>query len=141
MTPLPPPPRRRRDARAALRRVFDSFDSTSDLVALSVSAPTLPTPASSVQPPSGVTSFSIRAHESALAYKPPLPKKESLRFEAPKIDPLALPSVGMEARLQQVCESTLYLLGRWRSLLYSCKEPNRTQTKSEPKLHVHQRGV
>ncbi len=93
---------RRRDARATLRRVFDSFDSTSDLVALSVNAPSQPGPASKVLPPTGITLFSMRSHEDALAYKPPLPKKEFAKFEAPKVDPMALPSVLMDARLQQV---------------------------------------
>ncbi len=82
--------------------MFDSFDSTSDLVALSVNAPSQPAPASKVLPPTGITLFSMRAHEDALAYKPPLPKKELARFEAPKVDSMALPSVLMDARLQQV---------------------------------------
>jgi hypothetical protein len=54
--------------------------------------------------------FSMRAHENALAFKPPLPKKEVARFEAPKVDPRALPSVGMEARLLQVLAALLLFL-------------------------------
>ena len=86
--------------------MFDAFDASSDLVALSVNPPLAPAPASNVQLPAGVTQFSLRSHESALAFKPPLAKKDSSKFDAPKLDPLALPSVGMEYRLLQVCQRT-----------------------------------
>ena len=84
--------------------MFDTFDASLDLVALAVSAPPPPAPSPPVLQPTGITLFSMRSHENALAYKPPIMRKESSKFEAPKLDPLALPSVGMEARLQQVLE-------------------------------------
>ena len=91
--------------------MFDAFDSSSELVALSVTPPLAPAPISKLQLPAGVTQFSLRCHESALAFKPPVAKKELSKFDAPKLDPLALPSVGMEARLQQVRAAACVVCG------------------------------
>jgi hypothetical protein len=42
------------------------------------------------------------SHESLLSYKPPLPKMQSSKYDAPHVDPSALPSVDMNAKLLQV---------------------------------------